>query len=87
MSASYTVPVGYTAVLREATFFNPDPLLSIKMSVQLTTFLITLIQVDVAQQASEYWSGRVVLDAGETIEASSAATGDITLSGYLLSAS
>jgi hypothetical protein len=81
------VPAGFTAVLRDATFFNPDVVLSFVASVVMTPPDATVIQFDVAPRDNEHFEGRIVFNAGDTMTVSTFGSVDVVLSGYLLAAS
>ena len=83
----YTVPAGYTVVLREIDAFTPDtvptPLFCIMGSVPATFVLLN----PGSGPSSPQWRGRLVMPAGETLELSLAGGNwRMFVSGYLLAA-
>lgn len=86
----YVVPTGYTAVVRDLEGRNLGPdadtlILRIIVPGPLNVTAAQLYQI--GDDESGQWTGRVVVNAGETIEVVPATnTWQVFVSGYLLSA-
>lgn len=85
-SAVYNVPAGFIAVIRDCSVYNNSGAAS--ASVFLEGALgqtIFFAGNGIGTQASHQWTGRQVVEAGETITvAVGSGTWDVSVSGYLL---
>ena len=84
-SSSYTVPVGFRAVVRDITAFNASAVAPENAQVVIVGLAITIWQALVAPSSFSGISFRVVIDEGETISTDPGTDVDMTVSGYLLS--
>jgi len=87
-TASYTVPPGFVAVIRSWTIFHGVELSGIEATLQGPNPVKIAVYQDVgASAASDEWTGRTVLYAGESMSVTvEAGNVDTTVSGYLLTA-
>jgi len=83
--AVYTVPAGYRLVLRFLTAFNGSAFASEAAQLVLSTFSVTLWQVEVPASESAFLDCRIVINEGEELAANLGPDIDFTASGYLLS--
>lgn len=84
--ATFTVPAGFRAVVRDVTFFNQQTLTVTSMFVLGATGAVVVFFVDNNPTADVYhqWEGRVVYEAGDIIVASAGHIVDFNVAGYLL---
>lgn len=87
-SASFTVPAGFKAVLRDVTWFNPNTLSFTAMFTLGPSGQVVQYVEDANPSTNQYhqWEGRVVYGPGGVIlmETSAAGPGG-SAAGYLLS--
>jgi hypothetical protein len=83
----YTVPAGYKAVVRNIDIWQP--ITAVTNLVEVAVFGLAIFYVAYASatvQTADHWDGRQVLNAGDTLYASSNyALANLMASGYLLS--
>jgi hypothetical protein len=76
-------------VLRDLTFAVSTAALPVQLALSLTSPVsCTLIELEIQPGAafpSLNWTGRIVLNAGDTIHVATTALADVSLSGYELS--
>lgn len=87
--ADYVVPDGFRAIVRELTTVTfatagSEVWWNIK---DLITFMVQAPAATITARAAATWSGRLVLEPGETLRAvcNSNPPADVSASGYLLS--
>ena len=89
VTASFEVPAGYVAVIRSVTA-GGQPGVSSEVIVQVDgVFVIALACVPVypGGSAGTDWSGRIVLQSGQTLAITPDESAGVQASGYLLGAS
>ena len=89
-SESYTVPAGYTAVIRDINgVMWPEASTTAYVEISDTGLLLVYWTAPTDTYENFRWQGRQVIDSDETISAVSNSPGPvyIAVSGYLLSAS
>lgn len=87
LDALYTVPAGMTVVLRDIEMLTAaaNDLFNVQIGVSGSTTVVWYLS-QLPASTWHQWSGRVVVDAGETVYAySGLGAAQLVISGYLLS--
>lgn len=85
--ASYTVPDGLVAVVRDLdAFWGIDTEGNKLIMVGSAGQVIYQASWDIGSSGSRQWTGRQVLYAGETLQLDTEDVTDVSVSGYLLTA-